>query len=95
MRRASRRSGCSRRFRADRLLGLAVGGHARRPAQRLRRKRPQPGVDGLLYSLSAAGEERQHGVRLVYGAVAAVVGMQLIAQMLGLFQPSEVVAEPT
>ena len=48
---------------------------------------------GLLYSLSAAGEERQHGVRLVYGAVAAVVGMQLIAQLLGLFQPSEVVAE--
>ena len=48
---------------------------------------------GLLYSLSAAGEERQHGVRLVYGAVAAVVGMQLIAQLLGLFQPSEVVAK--
>jgi putative PEP-CTERM system histidine kinase len=47
---------------------------------------------GLLYSLSAAGDERQHGVRLVYGAVAAVVGMQLIAQLLGLFQPSDVVA---
>jgi putative PEP-CTERM system histidine kinase len=47
---------------------------------------------GLLYSLSAAGEERQHGVRLVYGAVAAVIGMQLIAQLLGLFQPSDVVA---
>jgi putative PEP-CTERM system histidine kinase len=43
---------------------------------------------GLLYSLSAAGDERQHGVRLVYGAVAAVIGLQLIADTLGLISPS-------
>ncbi|MES2120412.1 MAG: XrtA/PEP-CTERM system histidine kinase PrsK [Pseudomonadota bacterium] len=48
---------------------------------------------GLLHSLSGAGEERQHGVRLVYGAVAAVIGMQLIAQTLGLFVPTAVVAQ--
>ena len=33
---------------------------------------------GLIYSLSAASGERQHGVRLVYGAVAAVLGFQLV-----------------
>ena len=32
---------------------------------------------GLLYDMSAARDERQHGVRLVYGAVAAVIGLQL------------------
>jgi putative PEP-CTERM system histidine kinase len=34
---------------------------------------------GLLYHLSISSDERQHGVRLVYGAVAAVIGMQFIA----------------
>jgi putative PEP-CTERM system histidine kinase len=48
---------------------------------------------GLLYSLSAAGEERQHGVRLVYGAVAAVIGMQLVADMLGLISPGGAIAQ--
>jgi putative PEP-CTERM system histidine kinase len=42
---------------------------------------------GLLYSLSAASEERQHGVRLVYGAVAAVIGMQVIADSLAFVVP--------
>jgi putative PEP-CTERM system histidine kinase len=42
----------------------------------------------LLYSLSAAGEERQHGIRLVYGAVAAVIGLELIADTLSLLSPS-------
>jgi putative PEP-CTERM system histidine kinase len=42
----------------------------------------------LLYSLSAASGERQHGVRLVYGAVAGVIGMQLIADSLALLAPS-------
>src|SRR5439155_12089971 len=37
---------------------------------------------GLLYSLASATNERQHGVRLVYGAVAGVIGMQLIAGVL-------------
>jgi hypothetical protein len=42
----------------------------------------------LLYSLSAASDERQHGVRLVYAAVAGVIGMQLIADSLALLAPS-------
>ena len=41
----------------------------------------------LLYSLSGAGEDRQHGVRLVYGAVAAAIGMQFIADSLGWASP--------
>ena len=48
---------------------------------------------GLLYSLSAASEERQRGVSLVYGAVAAVVGMQLIADTLNLLSPSGAIAQ--
>jgi putative PEP-CTERM system histidine kinase len=43
---------------------------------------------GLLYSLSAVRDERQHGVRLVYGAVAAAIGMQLIADLLALVTPN-------
>ena len=39
---------------------------------------------GLLYSLSASSDERQHGVRLVYGAVAAVLGFQLVVDTLAL-----------
>ncbi|MEO5612995.1 MAG: PEP-CTERM system histidine kinase PrsK, partial [Sphingomicrobium sp.] len=39
----------------------------------------------LLYSLSATGESRQqHGLRLVYGAVSAVFGLQLAADTLAL-----------
>jgi len=37
---------------------------------------------GLLYHLSVSSNERQHGVRLVYAAVAAVIGMQFIADAL-------------
>jgi putative PEP-CTERM system histidine kinase len=37
---------------------------------------------GLLYHLSVSSEERQHGVRLVYAAVAAVLGMQFVADAL-------------
>jgi len=48
----------------------------------------------LLYSLSTAtGEERQHGLRLVYAAVAAVIGLQLIGDTLQLFSPSETIAQ--
>ena len=43
---------------------------------------------GLLYSLSAAGTERQHGVRLVYAAVAAAIGLQLVADAVALLGPS-------
>ena len=48
---------------------------------------------GLLYSLSSAGEDRQHGLRLVYGAVAAVIGLQLIGDTLSLFSPSGPIAQ--
>jgi hypothetical protein len=38
---------------------------------------------GVLHSLSSGGEgERQHGVRWVYAAIAAVLGMQLIVDLL-------------
>ena len=47
----------------------------------------------LLYSLSGAGEDRQHGVRLVYGAVAAAIGMQLIADGLNWASPSGTIAQ--
>jgi putative PEP-CTERM system histidine kinase len=43
---------------------------------------------GLLYGLSATSDERQHGVRLVYGAVAAVLGFQLVVDSLRLFADS-------
>ena len=40
---------------------------------------------GVLHSLSSNGEgERQHGVRWVYAAVAAVLGLQLIVDLLPL-----------
>ena len=47
----------------------------------------------LLYSVSAAGEERQHGLKLVYAAVAAVIGLQLIGDTLQLFSPSAAIAQ--
>ena len=47
----------------------------------------------LLYSLSAASEEREHGLKLVYAAVAAVIGLQLIGGTLLLFSPSEAITE--
>jgi putative PEP-CTERM system histidine kinase len=47
----------------------------------------------LLYSLSAAGEERQHGLKLVYAAVAGVIGLQLIGEVLQLVSPSGVIAQ--
>jgi putative PEP-CTERM system histidine kinase len=47
----------------------------------------------LLYSLSAASEEREHGLKLVYGAIAAVIGLQVIGATLQLFSPSDNVAE--
>jgi putative PEP-CTERM system histidine kinase len=48
----------------------------------------------LLYSLSPASrEEREHGLKLVYAAVAAVIGLQLIGGALQLFSPTEAIAE--
>jgi putative PEP-CTERM system histidine kinase len=48
---------------------------------------------GLLYSLSASSDERQHGVRLVYAAVAAVLGFQAVVDGLAMTVPGEVVEE--
>jgi putative PEP-CTERM system histidine kinase len=48
---------------------------------------------GLLYTLSGAGEDRQHGLRLVYGAIAAVIGLQLIGDTLSLISPSDPIAQ--
>ena len=39
----------------------------------------------LLYSLSASSGARHHGVRLVYGAVSAVFGLQFVVTTLALF----------
>jgi hypothetical protein len=39
----------------------------------------------LLYSLSASSGARHHGVRLVYGAVSAVFGLQFIVATLSMF----------
>jgi len=48
----------------------------------------------LLYSLSSNGEERQHGVRLVYAAVGSVLGFQLVVDTIWLISgPSGTVAE--
>jgi putative PEP-CTERM system histidine kinase len=47
----------------------------------------------LLYGLSAASEERERGLKLVYGAVAAVIGLQLIADTLQLVSPSGAIAQ--
>ena len=50
----------------------------------------------LLYTLSSDGQERQHGVRLVYGAVAAVIGFQLVVDIVTLSAgPSATLMETT
>ena len=48
----------------------------------------------LLYGISAANrDEREHGLKLVYAAVAAVIGLQLIGATLQLFSPSAAIAQ--
>lgn len=47
----------------------------------------------LLYSLSLHSDERQRGVRLVYAAVAAVLGFQFISDTIGLITYSNAVVE--
>src|SRR5690349_4087954 len=37
--------------------------------------------------------EREHGLKLVYGAVAAVIGLQLIGATLELFSPSDTLTQ--
>ena len=48
---------------------------------------------GLIYSLSASSDERQHGVKLVYAAVAAVLGFQLVVTTLRYFLPFVAIAD--
>ena len=48
---------------------------------------------GLLYSLSASSDERQHGVRLVYAAVAAVLGFQVVVDALAITLPGDAVEQ--
>ena len=48
---------------------------------------------GLLYSLSSSSDERQRGVRLVYAAVAAVLGFQMVADALVMTMPDEAVLD--
>src|SRR5579875_809493 len=48
----------------------------------------------LLYTISSnRDDERQHGIKLVYAAVAGVIGLQLIGGMLLLLGPSRVLDE--
>ncbi|MEO6433514.1 MAG: XrtA/PEP-CTERM system histidine kinase PrsK [Sphingomicrobium sp.] len=42
----------------------------------------------MLYSLSTESEEPQRGLRLVYGAVAAVIGFQLMVTLFAVTSPS-------
>src|SRR5215213_8829840 len=45
---------------------------------------------GVLLSLSSGGEgERQHGVRWVYAAVAAVLGLQVVVDLLPIMLGTE------
>jgi putative PEP-CTERM system histidine kinase len=48
---------------------------------------------GLLYSLYASSEGRQQGVRLVYAAVSAVLGMEFVTNALSLAGPSAAVEQ--
>ena len=48
---------------------------------------------GLIYALSATSDERQHGVRLVYAAVAAVLGFQLVVTSMRYFVPFSAVSD--
>jgi putative PEP-CTERM system histidine kinase len=48
---------------------------------------------GLLYSLYTSSEGRQQGVRLVYGAVSAVLGMEFVTSTLLIVGPSAAVEQ--
>jgi putative PEP-CTERM system histidine kinase len=48
---------------------------------------------GLLYSLYASSEGRQQGVRLVYAAVSAVLGMEFVTTALSLAGPSAAIEQ--
>jgi putative PEP-CTERM system histidine kinase len=48
---------------------------------------------GLIHNLSSTSDERQHGVRLVYAAVAAVLGFQLVVTSMRYFLPTDAVRD--
>jgi putative PEP-CTERM system histidine kinase len=47
----------------------------------------------MLYSVSAAADERESGLRLVYAAVAGAIGLQLIGATLELIRPNGALAQ--
>ncbi len=47
----------------------------------------------MLYSVSAAEEEREHGLKLVYAAVAGAIGLQLIGALLEFVRPNGALAQ--
>ena len=47
----------------------------------------------MLYSVSAAPEERERGLKLVYAAVAGAIGMQLIGATLEFIRPNGALAQ--
>jgi putative PEP-CTERM system histidine kinase len=47
----------------------------------------------MLYSLSGASSERERGLKLVYAAVAGVIGLQLIGATLELISPNGALAQ--
>ena len=74
-------------LRADRLLGVADRDRAASMLAAYAETARNLVWVGVLYSLADidSGDERQHGVRLVYAAVAAVLGLQLVVDALPLF----------
>ena len=47
----------------------------------------------VLYSLSSAEKDRQQALKLVYAAVAGVIGLQMIGGLFQLFSPSAAIAQ--
>ncbi len=47
----------------------------------------------MLYSVSAAEDEREHGLKLVYAAVAGAIGLQLIGAILEFIRPNGALAQ--
>ena len=71
------------------LAGIGLGGLLARNAETARNLV----WVGVLYYLSISGDVRQHSVRLVYGAVAAVLGTQLVMDTVFILTNSTPVLE--
>ena len=59
----------------------------------MRKRRGTSSGSACFYSLSARSDERQHGVRLVYAAVAAVLGFQLVVTTLRYSIPTDAIRD--